>query len=170
MLTCGKRLLGEEHADTGLSFSNLAKNFYNQRQYAKAVTNYRAALAIRRKALGSDAYDTRQTMVDLADALAALAGEEETAAHWDAARAARAEWLALRSERFGQRDWHVSEARVATEETDKLAKLGQAERDRLTKADELHGKAADSYADDSDYAGATEAARKAWQERSAILG
>ena len=170
VLDVRKRLLGQEHADTGLSYSNLAKDFYNQRQYAPAVAQHRSALAIRRKALGSDAYDTRQSMVDLADALAALAGEEETAGHWDAARAARADVLALRVERFGERDWHASEARLAAEETDKLATLGQAERDRLAKADQLHSKAADSYADDSDYAGATEAARQAWKERSAILG
>ncbi len=170
VLDVRKRLLGQEHADTGLSYSNLAKDFYNQRQYAPAVAHHRTALAIRRKALGSDAYETRQLMVDLADALAALAGEEETAGHWDEARAARADVLALRVERFGERDWHASEARLAAEETDKLATLGQAERDRLAKADQLHSKAADSYADDSDYAGATEAARQAWQERSAILG
>ncbi len=156
------RMLGEEHADTALSHNNLAKSLYWQHKYEQAVADHRAALVVRRKVLGPEAIDTRQTMVDLAEALAAWAGEQEQAERWDPARSARQEVIALRTERYGQRDWHATEARLALEDTEKLAKMTKADRARLAKAEAAHKASSAAYSDDSDYEGATNNARKAW--------
>ena len=120
--------------------------------------------------VGDQAVETRQTLVELADALAAIANEQEQAENWDAARAQRKEIIALRTERYGSQDWHVAEARLALEEMDQFAKLGKADRATLAKADESHQAASAAFANGSDYAGATANASLAWEERKAILG
>ncbi len=163
-------LLGPEHADTANSYNNVGGNYYNLGRYEQAVANHRAALAIRRKVLGNDNEDTRVSMVSLADALAAWAGTQEKALRWDAARKAREEVLALRIERFGEKDYRATDARIALADVDLLSKLDPKKRAALAKADETAQAAERLYYTDSKYDAALAAARAAFDGRKALLG
>ncbi len=53
-LAIKEKVLGSEHADTGVSLNNLARCYMNQGQYAQAEPLYQRALAINEKALSPD--------------------------------------------------------------------------------------------------------------------
>ncbi len=169
-------MLGEEHADTALSYNNLARNFSigNISLRAGGDRPSRGVGRCRRfKVLGPEAIDTRQSVVDLVDALAAWAAEHEQAEQLGAGacRSHRSDRPADRERLRRAANWHVTEARLAAlEDTEKFAKMSKADRARLTKAEATHKAASAAYSDDSDYEGATNNARIAWQERGAVLG
>ena len=164
------KLLGSEHSETASAYNNLGGNCFYRQRYEDAAANHRSALAIRRKVLGSDAADTKKSLESLAGALAALAGDYETAARWDAARKARQEVVALRSERWGEQDARAVDARWALKDLDLIAKLSPDQRAALAKADADHAKAADLYVDSTKYEEARALVKPVWETRKKILG
>jgi tetratricopeptide (TPR) repeat protein len=66
VLAICRKVLGEEHPDTAVSYDNLALNQHYQGQYAQAERGFRKALAIRRKFLGEEHPDTAQSYSNLA--------------------------------------------------------------------------------------------------------
>jgi CHAT domain-containing protein len=69
VLAIRRKVLGEDHPDTGTSYHNLAANLHDQGKLAEAVPLYRTALAIRRKTIGEEHADTALTCNHLALAL-----------------------------------------------------------------------------------------------------
>ncbi len=163
-------ILGAEHADTANSYTNLAGNFYWSNQYEPAITNYRAGLAIRRKVLGKDHADTKLSIASLADALAAWAFTQEKALRWDIARKAREEVLALRSERYGEQDYRVVDARLALEDIELVSKFDPKKRAALAKIDEAAATGERLYYKESKNEPALVAGRTAWEGRKTLLG
>jgi len=61
-----RKLLGEEHPDTALSYNNLALNLNFRGKYAEAAPLYEKALDLRRKLLGEEHPDTATSYNNLA--------------------------------------------------------------------------------------------------------
>jgi tetratricopeptide (TPR) repeat protein len=54
VLAIRRKVLGEDHPDTAMSYRDIASNLSNQGRYKEAEEGHRKALAIRRKVLGED--------------------------------------------------------------------------------------------------------------------
>jgi tetratricopeptide (TPR) repeat protein len=85
-----KRILGEEHSDTGTSYNNLALAVRGQGQYAAAEKLHRQALAIDLKVLGEEHPDTAICYNNLAADLSAQGGAFLHAADKTSALSSRA--------------------------------------------------------------------------------
>jgi CHAT domain-containing protein/Tfp pilus assembly protein PilF len=68
-LAIRRRVLGEEHPDTALSYNDLAQNLKAQGQYVKAQPLQEKALAIRRRTQGDEHPETAGCFNNLADIL-----------------------------------------------------------------------------------------------------
>jgi tetratricopeptide (TPR) repeat protein len=66
VLAARRQVLGEEHPDTAISYSNLAVNLHDLGRYTQAQPLYEKALAIRRKALGEEHPETARSYNNLA--------------------------------------------------------------------------------------------------------
>ena len=64
-LAMRRKILGEEHPDTAVTYSELGRVLFDQGRLDEAETRFRSALAIRRKALGPDDHETAVSMSDL---------------------------------------------------------------------------------------------------------
>ncbi|MGH7171331.1 MAG: CHAT domain-containing protein, partial [Gemmataceae bacterium] len=53
-----RKVRGEEHLDTAISYNNLASNLHAQGRYVEAEAGYHKALAIKRKVLGEEHFST----------------------------------------------------------------------------------------------------------------
>ena len=61
-----RRLLGDDHSQTALSYENVATNLAHQGKYAEAQPLYEKALEILRRVVGNDHPDTAQCSKNLA--------------------------------------------------------------------------------------------------------
>jgi CHAT domain-containing protein/Tfp pilus assembly protein PilF len=101
-----------------------------QGKLAEAVVAVEKVLAIERAALG-------KTHADVADSLELLAELHEEREDFTAARTMRQEALALRRQLHGDGHWRVTDAQLAVADTERLARLDPAQRQRLGAANRL---------------------------------
>jgi eukaryotic-like serine/threonine-protein kinase len=64
-LAMRRKILGEEHADTAVTYSELGRVLFDQGRLDEAEARFRSALAIRRKVLGPNDHETAVSMSDL---------------------------------------------------------------------------------------------------------
>lgn len=64
-LAMRRKILGEEHADTAVTYSELGRVLFDQGRLDEAEARSRSALAIRRKVLGPNDHETAVSMSDL---------------------------------------------------------------------------------------------------------
>jgi serine/threonine protein kinase/Tfp pilus assembly protein PilF len=64
-LAMRRKILGEEHPDTAVTYSELGRVLFDQGRLDEAEARFRSALAIRRKVLGPNDHETAVSMSDL---------------------------------------------------------------------------------------------------------
>ncbi|MCD8353635.1 MAG: tetratricopeptide repeat protein, partial [Clostridiales bacterium] len=62
-----RRVLGEDHPDTAMSYNNLGVVYEHQKKYDEAVELYRKAWKIWQKTLGPEHPDTKRAIRNLRD-------------------------------------------------------------------------------------------------------
>lgn len=87
VLAIHEKLLGQEHATTATSMSNLGRVFDFQGRYADAEKIYRRALAVREKVLGSEHPDVATSLNNLAKVLQELGKDQQVTVSEARARA-----------------------------------------------------------------------------------
>src|SRR5262249_43315176 len=108
-----------------------AEKLWRAGKQAEAIAAWEQKLAIEREVFG-EAHE------EVAESLEQLAGLHEAREDFPAARKVRREVLALRSRLHGEKDWRVTDARLALENTEHRARLDANSRQRLRQASELN--------------------------------
>jgi tetratricopeptide (TPR) repeat protein/CHAT domain-containing protein len=134
LLEVRKRLLGDQHRHYTLSLHNLAWCYDQQGDYARAEPLYRQAIAVRKEVLGPQHADTVLSLNNLVNLFARQAWEKEEARDFPAAVQARREVLALQTELHGAGHWKTTNARLALEHVELLARLSEADWEQLKEA------------------------------------
>jgi CHAT domain-containing protein/tetratricopeptide (TPR) repeat protein len=129
---------------------------------AEAVESAQRLLALERAVFG-DVHE------DVARSLGLLARLHLQREDFPAARRALEEGLAIRTKLHGEKDWRVTDARLALADVDRLARLGREERTRLAAADRRYEEVVQLYRQGR-YAEAVPLAREVLATRKAVLG
>jgi tetratricopeptide (TPR) repeat protein len=115
-----------------------AQKHDQQGRFGQMVAAWEKKLAIEREVLG------REHPVVL-QSLTALASMNEFRDDFKAARDARLEVLRQSTKRYGDKDWRVTDARLALQDLDQLSRLDIASRQRLREAAALNTRAVGLY-------------------------
>lgn len=141
-LAIRKKVLGENHPDTATILNNLGFVMEARKDYQAALTHHERALAVRECTLGANHPDTGASMTHLARVCELLAGVQEDAGDFDAARTMRRQVLTLRKRQHGKDNWRVRDAELRLADVDVLARLRPEQRQRLREARVLKARAA----------------------------
>src|SRR4051794_36551538 len=134
----------------------------SQGKLPEAIKAAEAMLGIEREVLGG-------TSEDAIGSLELLAQLHEDREDWAAARKVLKDVLDLRSKTLPMDHWQVADARWALDNVEKLAHLGDRDRNRLREADRLIQRVDELY-ERRQYSEATGLARQSQSIREAILG
>jgi tetratricopeptide (TPR) repeat protein len=115
-----------------------ARKLQAEGKLPEAVAAAEKMLAIERQVFGD-------LHAEVVESLQLLAELHEAREDFAAARKARQEVLAIQTKLLGERHWEVTDARLALEYVERLARLEPADRRRLTEAWELNGRVAQLY-------------------------
>lgn len=169
LLAIDKRVFGEQHPSTATALDDLAALCKETGKYAEAETYYRQALAIRRKVLGEGNPVTKNTLDGLADLLSRIARQQIEKGDFAAARKAGEEALAIRTQRYGAKDWRVTNAQLGLRDVDYQARLTPEQRRALLDADNAMSQVRDLNRE-GESAGAIPLAKRAADIRQQLLG
>jgi len=139
-LETSRKVLGDEHPQTALVLSNLARLCRAKGEDEKALPLFQEALAIRKRVLGETDVATRTTYDDLALLERSIADQKLANGDFAAARRLLDEELGLLRQRYGDKDWHVTDVRLEQAEVELRERLSPEARAELKKVDELSDK------------------------------
>jgi tetratricopeptide (TPR) repeat protein len=105
---------------------------------AEAIAVCEKMLAIEREVFGN-------VHKDVAGSLEQLAEIQEEREEFAGARKARVEVLAIQTRLWGEKNWQVTDARLALEDLDRLTRLDPVRRRKLAEATQWQGKATELY-------------------------
>lgn len=139
-----------------------AQQLESDGKLADAIALWEQAVVLLRPVVG----DTSEPMAKLNERLAGL---HEKAENWLAARKARQEVVAIRGRLYGDKDWRVTDARLAVQDVEIRGRLTPHERSELAEAERVMLKVRIS-----DRLGTADAAiplaARAWATRLRLLG
>jgi CHAT domain-containing protein/tetratricopeptide (TPR) repeat protein len=152
-----KKLLAERER-----FSVESWKHESQGKLTEAIAAAEKMLAIERKVLG-DFND------DVVDSLVRLAEMHEAREEFAVARQARQDVLAIRTKLYGEKEWRVTDARLALEQTIRSSQLGAAQRRDLAEAHSLNQEIVRLY-EQGQFGKAAQLAAKVLVIRKKVLG
>jgi CHAT domain-containing protein/Tfp pilus assembly protein PilF len=106
---------------------NEAKSLEEAGKLAEAITDWERAVVIARPFVGN----VSEFVARIKERLAQL---REARTEWRPARQARQTVLLIRTKLYGEKDWRVTDARLALEQTNRLSLLSVAQRRELEQA------------------------------------
>ncbi len=132
-----RKVLGDSHPATAVSLANLADLYAGQGKLDQAEALYRDALGIQQRVLGEKDNLTVATFMSLMAIYRKKAIGQAEAADYTAARQVQIESIRLLAQRYGERNWRVSDARWALRDLERRQRLTPEARAQLKKAEEL---------------------------------
>jgi CHAT domain-containing protein len=168
-LEARRTTLGAGHPQCAVTLNALGVLYYRKGRYAQAVETHRKAVEIRTAALGETHPDTLHSLRELAVSLEQVALKDEGRENFAASVKVRTEVLALRRKTHGERNWQVTDARLALTHAELLARLDKGRRQQLDEATRLIEKVG-QLSNEEKYHEAVPLAEKALAIRQEILG
>lgn len=160
---------GREHPFFATSLHNLAGIAEQRNDLPQAERLFRETLELRRKARGPRHAETLSSLERLATLFEKMAGQNWKAGDYTAATNPYRQALQCKQERYGEKDWHTTDARLMAERAERDAKLDDAQRKQLNEAAEWV-RQGDLLRKQDKYRPAAEAHQKAVDLRTQILG
>jgi CHAT domain-containing protein len=168
-LEIARKVLGTEHPQTAVAVSNLARLYNEDKKFEKALPLFREALAIQKRVLGEASFETRAAFDDLTGFEQAIANQHLAKGDYDSARRTYDDLIGLLRQRYGEKNWHVTDARLNQRDAELLQRLSPEQRAELKKAEELDKQQAEKY-EKNQYADALALERQVLEIRKRILG
>jgi CHAT domain-containing protein len=169
VLEIARKQLGPAHPQTASAASNVATMCCAGKKFEQALPLYQEALAIRRRVLGETAADTRASYDDVLRVLQAVAQQNFSKGDFATCRRLSDDVLSLERQRYGEKDWHVVNARLRRENVDVQERLSPEARAELKKAEGLLSQA-HQVLGKRQYAQAADLARQVFEIRKRLLG
>jgi CHAT domain-containing protein/tetratricopeptide (TPR) repeat protein len=132
-----RKALGELHPLTALSLENLAEFYENRGKLDQAEPLYRQALAVRQRVQGEKDDATLATFNRLMKVYRKRALGNAESADYAAARQVQEESIRLLTQRYGERNWQVTDARLKLRDMELRQRLTPEGRAELKKTDDL---------------------------------
>jgi len=164
-----KQASGEQSAGYAISLNNLALLYRDQEDYAKALPLFEQVSAVYKSAFGESHPSYLQSVNNLLSQYQAYAQLQEAQDDFASARRLRKAVLAIHTKADGEQHWRTTDARLALEKVDLLARLSRQDRVVLRQADEQNRRAWDLFRDGK-VAEAFAAVQQALEVRRRILG
>ena len=130
-----RKTLGETHPDFADTLGWLANIAERQGNLAEAIRLQTQALKSNQQSRGPEAPSTRATIEKLANRYVRHANACLAVENFAAARQAAEHAIALRTQRYGEKDWRVSDARVILQRIETWAVLPAEQRKKVFAAD-----------------------------------
>ena len=169
ILEIARKTAGEDHPQTALVLNNLARNCEANKEFEKSLGLFQEALAIRKRVLGETHVDTRLTYDDLARLEQTIADQHLAKEDFEGARRMLDELISLLRQRYGEKDWHVTDARLKRSDVELRERLSPDARAELKQADELMLRVFEKF-NKKEFADAAADARRVLEIRKRILG